>query len=351
MGRVSSLPYGNTRRSGVDTGTVHSQVVKNCEKGSSSVENWGNWSAPPMNNVKVRSKEYLTTKIKQQAGDVSFPLSHVDVISTNSTLIHHIANRDGEWMSKTRDNLGSVQGYTVIINLQIRSLGVSVVSYHHRQSGFKSLEPWYARLLKGLRNSTKSELDGRFKLITNLEKGPMLMRGALKAAVGANAPVVMGRAVNQRYYFGEDYMEIDVEVDTSMIARAILKVASMFIRSVVVDMVWVVEGKNETELPEKALCAVRLGNIQLSNARSLEGSSKSTTAQQMTFPQIDTSDQRQRESVLFASQAEAVQTMSRIPLPSRGSSGGDDVGATNQNSSFSETAGKHEDATANRGED
>eukprot|EP00466_Bigelowiella_natans_P011377 jgi/Bigna1/72198/fgenesh1_pg.18_\ len=128
----------------------------------------------------------------------------------------------------------------------------------------------YRKLLIGLRNHTKEQLDRRFKLITHLEQGPFLMRGALKAAVGANVPVVMGKAVSQRYFFGKDYMEVDVEVDTSIIAKGILKIASMFISSVVVDMVWVLEGKNVQELPEKAMCAVRLGgNMDLSKAREI----------------------------------------------------------------------------------
>jgi len=218
-----------------------------------------------------------------------------------------------------------------------RSLGVSVVSYHHRQTGFKGLEPWYAGLLKSLRNETKSELDGRFKLITNLEKGPMLMRGALKAAVGANAPVVMGRAVNQRYYFGEDYMEIDVEVDTSMIARAILKIASMFIRSVVVDMVWVVEGKNENELPEKAMCAVRLGDVQLSNARSLEGSLQSTDEHRLSQKDLD----EKEKEVVFASQEKTVHAMSEMPLPNSETGVDGDADGTTELSSSPEAAVRH----------
>jgi len=307
---------------------------------------WGNWSAPPLENVLVRSKTYLQDRKKQPAGEVMFPLHHVDVIkidassSSDSPLLEHVASIKGEWLQKHREEItttaaslgrrrrkrpeeeeeeeeeegggglvgkddniiaaaaattssnisksgtssdeergGGGGGYTVIINLQVRSLGVSVVSYHHRPEGLLlqhnhhsrggEMSDNYRKLLIGLRNHTKEQLDRRFKLITHLEQGPFLMRGALKAAVGANVPVVMGKAVSQRYFFGKDYMEVDVEVDTSIIAKGILKIASMFISSVVVDMVWVLEGKNVQELPEKAMCAVRLGNMDLSKAREI----------------------------------------------------------------------------------
>mmetsp|Transcript_32459 Transcript_32459/g.79046 ORF Transcript_32459/g.79046 Transcript_32459/m.79046 type:complete len:167 (+) Transcript_32459:336-836(+) len=145
-------------------------------------------------------------------------------------------------------------------------------------------------------------LDERFKLITHLEKGPILMRAALKTAVGANRPVVMGKSVHQRYHFGPDYMEVDVEVDTSIIAKGILKIAAMFVKSVVVDMVWVIEGKTETELPEKALAAVRLGNVELSQARPTIGPS----------PLASRAETAAAEAIAAARMAQ--ETMSRLAL-------------------------------------
>ena len=56
----------------------------------------------------------------------------------------------------------------------------------------------------------------RFKLIPSITVGPWVV----KAAVGAT-PVLLGKKVVQRYFRGEDYMEIDIHVGSSLIAAQV----------------------------------------------------------------------------------------------------------------------------------
>ena len=56
----------------------------------------------------------------------------------------------------------------------------------------------------------------RMKLIPSITLGPWVV----KAAVGAT-PVLLGRKVVQRYFRGEDYMEIDIHIGSSVIAAQV----------------------------------------------------------------------------------------------------------------------------------
>ena len=56
----------------------------------------------------------------------------------------------------------------------------------------------------------------RFKLIPSITIGPWIV----KAAVGST-PALLGRKVVQRYFRGEDYLEIDIHVGSSVIASQV----------------------------------------------------------------------------------------------------------------------------------
>ena len=68
----------------------------------------------------------------------------------------------------------------------------------------------------------------RFKLIPSITIGPWVV----KAAVGAT-PALLGRKVVQRYFRGEDYLEIDIHVGSSVIASQVSLYVYALIRSYV----------------------------------------------------------------------------------------------------------------------
>jgi hypothetical protein len=47
----------------------------------------------------------------------------------------------------------------------------------------------------------------RFKLIPSITAGPWVVRAAVR-----NTPALLGKKVVQRYFRGDDYLEIDVHV-------------------------------------------------------------------------------------------------------------------------------------------
>lgn len=96
----------------------------------------------------------------------------------------------------------------------------------------------------------------------------------MKAAVGNYSACLLGKALSCRYYKGESYFEVDVDVGSSGIASAILRVALGCVASVTIDMGFVVEAKEEEELPERLIGAVRIAQMEMSSARFVETSGK-----------------------------------------------------------------------------
>lgn len=91
----------------------------------------------------------------------------------------------------------------------------------------------------------------------------------MKQAVG-NTPSIMGRKLRQPYYRGDHYFELDLDVTSTSVGSAILKLVSGYTKQLSVDLAFVLEGKRKEELPEKLIGCVRISNIDLSRAERIE---------------------------------------------------------------------------------
>ena len=105
---------------------------------------------------------------------------------------------------------------------------------------------------------------GRFKLIPSIVKGNFIV----KQAVG-NTPAVMGRKLRQPYYRGENHFELCLDVTSTSVGSAIVKLVSGYTKVLVVDLAFLLEAKCEEELPERLLGVVRLSHVDLTAAKYL----------------------------------------------------------------------------------
>jgi len=87
-------------------------------------------------------------------------------------------------------------------------------------------------------------------------------------------PTIMGRYGIQRTYRGHNYLEIDCIADNTMMASTITKSAYSLSNSIVVDIVYVIEGNNSDELPERCLGGFTIMNLNVDNALPLSKSNE-----------------------------------------------------------------------------
>jgi len=228
---------------------------------------WGRWTQPDAKKFKVRDSGYLSRKQKRPSDPFLFPIQHVEFrkIEGGKPLNHICAHEDSWW----RTNKPGPSAFALIFNIQVTSIGVSVIMYHILPNGMDQVKKACPRvhdmlhaLVENVRaNRDKAKVDARFKFIPRVVTGPFIVRCAVK-----ETPVIMGQKVSQSYYSGNNYLEVDVHVDSSYAANAIIKLAHAYSVNIECDMVWLLEAKEEKELPERLLAGVRVSNVDFSKS-------------------------------------------------------------------------------------
>ena len=101
----------------------------------------------------------------------------------------------------------------------------------------------------------------RFKIFTKVAKGPLAVRLATP-----QRPALSGRSVPHRYYTSDKYVEVDMDVSKDPTAARALKIVKPASKLLVVDLGFILEGRQEDELPEMVFGAARLNNFDISDA-------------------------------------------------------------------------------------
>ncbi|KAL1148996.1 hypothetical protein V6Z11_A10G162400 [Gossypium hirsutum] len=190
------------------------------------------WACPPGDTFMVRGPEYLSNKVKIPGGKYLLKSLGFDWIRSSTKL-------------PTKDNYSAVAYFVSTEPIQEGSL--------------------IDQFLKGddaFRNS-------RLKLIANIVKGPWIV----KKAVGEQAICIIGRALSCQYCISENFIEVDIDIGSSMVASAIVHLAFGYITSLTVDLAFLIESQTEAELPERLLGAIRFSELKIDSAQLIEPSS------------------------------------------------------------------------------
>mmetsp|Transcript_5123 Transcript_5123/g.9802 ORF Transcript_5123/g.9802 Transcript_5123/m.9802 type:complete len:300 (+) Transcript_5123:106-1005(+) len=104
----------------------------------------------------------------------------------------------------------------------------------------------------------------RMKYLPNLRVAPWLVTSAVDL-LGGQRPVIMGKGyLEQKNFSGSNYVEFDVDVGSSSIAKSVGGTVLNYSSGVVLDEAFVVEGKEEDELPERMLTQHEFRHVKIS---------------------------------------------------------------------------------------
>lgn len=228
---------------------------------------WGSWCQPRVADVLVRSKTYLYSKMKiPHATPPLLKLVHSDLIHSESRF-DNIASHEKSWLNRVRPEELSGRKFFVI-NIQLYSMSCSLVQYFmFDESGLTGCER-VDKMWEDFVRGTDKFRDQRLKLIPVIVNGPWMVKTTVP-----EKPCIIGTKVNHRYWEGENYFEVDIEADSSMLAIGILKLLKNY-NNYSVNLIWLLEAKLTSELPEKILAAGHIAYpvyrkaIRLENMRS-----------------------------------------------------------------------------------
>lgn len=244
------------------------------------------WHVPEIRKLQVRSRDYLTTGQKQLADGALFHLVAVDNFlceGRTDNIISHPKNRIAQAIKR-----GDKFPFMFVVNFQVPGppfysfvlyFAASEMLQHCLFDECSTLESWakkgteYAWATRSLPEGfpqlarkfflgdNKEFRDERFKLIPRISEGPFIVR----KSVGSK-PAILGKKLTQRYFKGENVLELDLDVGSSTIAHRLLQLSLGYSKLLTVDMAFVLEGQDEKELPEQVVGLIRAVHVDFSKA-------------------------------------------------------------------------------------
>uniref|UniRef100_A0A0D6R473 START domain-containing protein n=1 Tax=Araucaria cunninghamii TaxID=56994 RepID=A0A0D6R473_ARACU len=211
------------------------------------------WADPGGKSFMVRSKTYLKDYSKVPGGDPLLKLLAVDWFKSESKVEKVAAHPK----CVVQGEAGKKLPFIFIINLQVPAKpNYSMVFYFGANRPIRK-----GSLLDKFVNGDDMFRDERFKLIPSISEGYWMV----KRAVGTKA-CLLGRAVTCSYLRQDNFLEIDVDIGSSSVARSIIGLVLGYVTSLVIDLAILIEGKEKDELPEYLLGTVRINRVRLDSA-------------------------------------------------------------------------------------
>lgn len=225
------------------------------------------WATPPGDKFMVRGPDYLSNKVKIPGGEYLLKPLGFDWIK-GSTKISEVLNNQNHRVRKAVDDevVAGGRPFVWAFNLQIPCKdNYSAIAYFFSPDSVEE-----GSLMDKFLKGDDSFRNSRLKLIANIVKGPWIVR----TAVGEQAICILGRALTCKYVFGANFIEVDVDIGSSMVANAIVHLAFGSVTTLTVDLAFLIESQTELELPERILGAVRFSELNPASAALYEPQSE-----------------------------------------------------------------------------
>uniref|UniRef100_M4BK07 START domain-containing protein n=1 Tax=Hyaloperonospora arabidopsidis (strain Emoy2) TaxID=559515 RepID=M4BK07_HYAAE len=225
------------------------------------------WSEPSAAGFMVRGPQYLTSRAKVPSARQVFRLVNVELFKSNEA-IEHIGV--SSFVKDEFDHLDASnpavedRPFIFIINFMLPG-----PPHHSLVLYFAVVDPLelqknsvFADLCHDVLRGPDDELrTQRIKLIPRVVQGTW----SIREGVGTT-PAILGTKVYQEYYRGKNYLEVDYDIGSSIVATGILNMLLGYSRDLIIDLAFVIEAQSVLELPERVLGTVRLDCIDLSHA-------------------------------------------------------------------------------------
>ena len=138
------------------------------------------------------------------------------------------------------------------------------MSLHRRNSPRHCRRSPVLRLLQKFREGDDAYRNRHFKLIPRVVDGAWWAR----KAIGSDTPVILGTKIPLRYYITEDYIGVDCDVASNLMASKIVEMVKGQSTQMVIDLAFLLEATELDELPERVLGVVRLNRVNLATAKA-----------------------------------------------------------------------------------
>ena len=243
VNRRASLEYGD------DLGSLR----EGCWPAEPGRESRNAWCSPDGNNFRVRDVNYLRDRKKRLAGKPFADLVAVDWFVDYRRVDNVCARPTGTCQRKILSGPRADSRFVFCINIQVPGARHHSIVYYFVLNEPLDRESVFGRFVGG----DQEYRDARLKLIPHVALGPWVVQ----RAVGTK-PLIVGKALKVRYHSRPRFLEVDIDIGSSAVANNVVRFVLGYVRTLVVDMCFLVEGKTDKELPERLIGTSRVAHLE-----------------------------------------------------------------------------------------
>ena len=220
----------------------------------------GTWCIPDTSLIMLRGKGYLRTNQKvKHKGQCKFEPYSLSMYledggrkkTKNIALVPDIR----DLLESQPDSWFFIVSWILPVEPHL-----SVVMIFRSRSGKAIVdgESLFSRFIEG----TDTFRRDRFKFIPYIEKCPPLIRKGV-SMLGGERPTLLAQKISSKFYRGENYIEVDVNIASSSMARGLSKMILPVMGKVSIIFAFTLEGRCDDELPEDLIGAISVANVEM----------------------------------------------------------------------------------------
>ncbi|XP_019194121.1 PREDICTED: protein ENHANCED DISEASE RESISTANCE 2-like isoform X2 [Ipomoea nil] len=214
------------------------------------------WAGGDPSSFLIRGKKYKKDHEKIKAKNTLMQMVAADWLKSDRRQ-DDLAGRPGGIVQKHAAD--DRPEFFLIVNIQVPgSTTYSLALYYMLKAPLEDTP-----LLERFVNGDDAFRNSRFKLIPYISKGSWIV----KQSVGKKACLI-GQALEVNYFKGKNYLELDVDVGSSTVARGVVNLVLGYLNNLVIEMAFLIQGNTPEELPEFLLGTCRLNHLDVSKSVS-----------------------------------------------------------------------------------
>lgn len=120
----------------------------------------------------------------------------------------------------------------------------------------------FQRALDEFVHGNHDQKSERLKFMFKIRESAAVVRKTI-SGLGGEKPVLIAKKLKTRFFSGENYLEINQDVGSSMIAAMLNSTMLKASKDMIVDTSWLIQAQEESELPERLLGIVRWNFVNI----------------------------------------------------------------------------------------
>ncbi|KAJ7970446.1 Protein ENHANCED DISEASE RESISTANCE 2-like [Quillaja saponaria] len=212
------------------------------------------WAAADPSSFLIRGENYLQDHQKIKAKGTLMQMVGADWLRSDRRE-DDLCGRPGGIVQKYAERGGPE--FFFVVNIQVPGSTMYTLALYYMLKTPLENNP----LLQSFVDGDDAYRNSRFKLIPYISKGSWIV----KQSVGKKA-CLLGQALEVNYFRGKNYLELQIDVGSSTVARGVVSLVLGYLNKLVIEMAFVIQANTQEELPEVLLGTCRLNHLDASKS-------------------------------------------------------------------------------------